>query len=619
MSLHVKSWQGGDLSIKVYTSTSGDAIQYGTRTQYPFEAGGPDGIPLGWLPKFYVATDFSKVNVTTQYGRFSLSAKDPNDFPTNWNWGIKKTFPTKPGYRYQIEIQAQTMEGKAVGTRFINVVAYDVNGNSNGSVFASRTPSQTSWEQIANGTDFLSGATAYIEVSLSMGWDTSVNTPPKDGNVGVQWQSLSINEQPPTPPQPTWNEVTCDVQSIGIRYGREKFTNRYEVGSFSVSVLNTDGEFSYQDYPPNNLRPGRYIKGVMLYKTTQEWPLFYGIIDSLQDGYRMDGHAVTIIQALDPSTLLSNIQVPTVSYRVDSTYTAGSWRINALLRAAGWFSDRQYAASSDPFIQQAIIANGRSVRDECGLIADSEGGLFYADPRGWMMYYGRGYTNTLRTKVQAELLAMPYDGEPLEPVDSIPDGTKKLVICVNGLSTSWSRDRIINDLQLANQGGSAFSFEDMASQSAYGPYTYQRLDFVNDRNHPEYLTKRADDIMTGYTDPVLRVNQVSFKLTDKEWPWLRDVFLDHLVRVRYQNLKEGWGYAVVTHIQGFEHRITPDDWEMSVTLDQPESFRWWDRETKYGNGWDQGMWDQNIWDESAYGSNWSTGYNWSEPNSQWGV
>ena len=178
-------------------------------------------------------------------------------------------------------------------------------------------------------------------------------------------------------------------------------------------------------------------------------------------------------------------------------------------------------------------------------------------------------------------------------VDDTPTAPGAPLICTRELVTDWSLARVVNLVTLAKAGGNAQTFEDKTSQKQYGPHTYQRLDFVLENDSD--LPIRAADIMSNYTDPVLRVNSVAYAPgVSGAWEWTLGVFLNWLVRVWYSHPTEFWGFAVCVHIQSVEHRITPDDWYTTLTVDLPESFT----EVVWAptSGWDAGIWDEALWD-----------------------
>jgi hypothetical protein len=235
-------------------------------------------------------------------------------------------------------------------------------------------------------------------------------------------------------------------------------------------------------------------------------------------------------------------------------------------------------------------------------------------------YANTGQLMRVYTTEGYEILVPDYSRPPsdaLPIVDAVPTVVNPTRVMLQSLVTDWSRDRVVNDIRLANQGGSAFQVVDKDSQQRYGPRTYQRLDFLNDNTHPEYLLTRSQDLMDGFTDAILRVNSVSFR-PNASWPnlywWTMQVFLNDLVRVRYTHPSEGWGYSVVSRVQSVQHTILTGDWVCVLELDEPLAFNRWDASDKYG--WDFLTWDEGRWDGVATGK-WSTGSGWSDGISVW--
>lgn len=614
MTLRLRAWKDSDVSVRLYVSTSGDFVQLGTRTDYPFVAGGPNGVPQGWTA-WTSGTDFNNVSFSVGEGRFNISNAAPPTIKFNWYYAATRRFPIVYGNRYVISAQAQTMQGKAVANRYMHILLHpgDV------SYFSSAAVSASSWEDVTLWTNTINAT--YTEFEVKMGaiyGDPATGPAFTDPNWGVQWQGVSILEQASSYPDPTWQEITCDARSVQTRYGRDKFTSRYDVGSFSIGIRNDDGEFTYDENHPWGLRPGRFIRGE-IERAGVKRPLFYGIIDGLTDGYSLDGHAITVVNCFDISTLLSGMNVATSS-APSWTYKSGT-RIKNLYTQSGWHPSMSYTETGK-FDQQAILANGRSIRDEIALGADSEGSYWFADRDGKLKYYDRDWPiwSSRQTAVQADITAMDFEGS-LPVIDEYPTAAGAPQVCPQVLNTDWSRDRIINELQLANQGGVARSYRDDSSQKKYGVATYQRLDFLNINGMPSYLDTRANDIMTGFGEAILRVNSVQFRPTPEIYDWAATVFLNDVVRVWYVHPINLWGFAVVTHVQSVQHSITPNDWVMTLSLDQPLSFvRFiWDP-LAWIHGWDGGKWDENLWDQGSQSFGvWTYGYLWSDPASKWGT
>lgn len=584
----VRDWQLHGVDLKVEVATSGALTVGSNSTVFPFNTGGVGGAPAGW-------SAFSNwpnppgnpgnYNFTTALNVFSVSAKTVP--ATTENAGIQSSsFPLVPGYRYQVGCQQRRMAGKTPSNFSAAIYTSQDNGNTwQGSAFVSVGGAAAQDWSTAIGTSNL-----VLQAGFTLGKLVLLGSPDSFnlGLWGTQYQNVFVAQMDLTPLPIVWHDITCDVQSIGIRYGREKFTNRYDVSTLSLQLKNDDGEYSFHSDHPLNLKPGRQVRVTATYKGVT-YPQAFHVIDSITDAFSLDGRAVSRWQCVDPTTVLSNANVATAPPLYSP---GGGGRIGRLLDQVGYvprFLD------FGQFYMQGIVASGRTVRDEAGLTADSEGGNFFADRLGNCIYKDRTWqtSDPNLTSVQADLVAYPHEGDVMPIVDDIPTDTDAAMICVNELKSDWSLARVVNIVTLANAGGTAQAFVNADSMKAYGPQTYQRLDFV--LMYDTDLPTRAADIMGNYTDPVLRFNAVSYAPgLSGSWEFTLGVFLNWLVRVWYTHPINYWGYATTVHIQSIEHRISPTDWSTTFTVDLPKSFVEiiWAMTT----GWDVGLWDSATWD-----------------------
>lgn len=825
-------WYDDGCRVALAVSESGDFVSLGARTEYPFQAGGA-GVPSGWTQGTGSGSVPGDVNWTTQDGRFSISNASTTVSHNALYYWITRDFPVTYGKKYLFQVQARTMDGKTSAVWEMN---YQFQGT--GSVYGVNGRSQSDWQnasmQVIPGSN-----QTFVRVQLKVNY-YRFSGEAEAFDWGAQFQGMAIVEMDTSAPNPVWHDVICDVHEVNVAYGRAKFTGRFEVASAQVTVINTDGEFTYQNVHPWGLRPGRFVKITMTSPKGTSYPVFYGLIDSINSGYPIDGKNTAVLACLDVSSLLSNSTVPSMT-PLNTMVWSGS-RILYLLAAAGWHPSMSYCEQGT-YSQQGITANGRTLRDEMGLGADSEGGFFYCNRSGVIEYHGRNFLegNTRSTKVYGELMAecpeymnevqwvfpavsgnsftldyepnfaftsvidirarvkinnlssanrqtfagqdgrwdfrvadgtrhmqfnntasavtsnapipagydgticwirclynlsnngvqffiqpdtpnhqpptvwsgfqigttvtitgtmpaatnqpirigdilaggfpQPFGGQiyflqiwdgaycrlEIQPsqfpgtegstylvvpptanlnpgkvihvnqtgankivqpdptitpyrlvvVDQVPTADPATIQHLKSLETDWSRDRVVNDVQIANQNGGAFRQVDTDSQKAYGPRTYQRLDFLNDNAHPEYAQQRIADFINGWTDAILRVNSVTLVPDVDTYEWVLSMWLLDLVRVRYQHPTEGWGFAVATYVQGYTHQISLNGWTTVLNLDQPRSFVYWDT-PEGGIGWDGDYWDQGIWDnDDPNGTYWSSGQVWSDPESKW--
>lgn len=633
----ITDWQVAGIDIKVELSTSGDLVFGSKQTNFPFETGGTGGAPLNWVR--YVHNDLAPVGnftFTTQLGVFSVSCwgATTSQYAAGIYYG---PFNLKAGMKYSLAYQSRLLQGKDAQSQFSGRLTR-WNGTSWGYVTGADGTAQSNWsDSLATMSGTVADSSAQYRIEL-------LGTPPVGGNVawGVQYRSVVLTEIDTTIPTYTWRDITCDVKNLVIRHGREKYTNRYEAGTLQVILNNDRGDYSYQVNHPFGLRPGRLVRVTATYQGVT-YPMAYQVLDQVGDAYDLDGTVIANMSCFDMTTVLSNKRVATAP-------TAGSTsgkRINSLIDQVGYPFRR---LDNGVWPTQGIDASGSTIRDECFVNAESEGASFFADREGYLVYKDRNWptVDADLTTVTGQFAARPGEGS-LVPVDSIGTQPDAPMVCVSELKADWSMDRVINIVTLANKGGystgatgNAFTFTDATSVKEHGPQTYQRLDFV--LTSDSYLATRADDLMKGYSDPVLRVNSLTFnpqvEANELKWKWTLQAFLNWLVRIWYGNTKNLWGYAVVTHVQSIVHAITPTSWEVQLQVDAPVAFN----EVEISRGgfwWDEGLWDVTIWDQSDndtvptfglywnsgqvwngngvvwLGHGWSTGAKWSAPEDDW--
>lgn len=601
MAATIRDWQAHGVALKVELAISGSLVLGGNQTDFPFVQGGSNGAPQGWTPAEYFSGPADNVSAysfsTSAGGIFSVTPVSTSARSAGiWS----AVFPVTPGKRYAIIGQARQMASKTTSHKVVRIDTGPTLGTITDYYTGVTGAAQNDWE------DIVATGVAPVPAGHIYGTIMILGSPAQSGVAsawGVEFQSISIKELADTPEPIEWVDVSCDVQSIAVRYGRERFTNRYDVSTMQLDLLNTTGKYSFHTEHPLGLKPGRQVRVTATYQGI-DYPLAFHVIDSMVDAYGLDGSVVSRWSCVDPTTTLAQAEVAST---VAPGMKAGS-RIGYLLDQVGY-----YYRALDPGVWnvQKITANGRTIRDEAGVTADSEGGNFFADRLGNVVYKDRTWptVDPQLMEVTADLVAYPHEGV-MPIVDDVPTQEGAPLICVNELTTDWSLARVINWVSLANAGGTAKTYIDDESLQAYGPHTYSRHDFV--LTSSSFLDTRAADIMTGYSQPVLRVNSIAYAPgMSGAWEFTFSLFLNWLVRVWYSHPINYWGYAVCVHVQSIEHRITPTDWLTTLTVDLPESFV--ELVWAIGYGWDDGLWDENLWDQSET----TIAGMWNEPATLW--
>lgn len=630
-------WHESGIAVKVELSTDGDTIS-AIRTDMPIVDTNADNLPDGWTA---INTGPTVNAMGVADGVWSLKA--------TWDSGAQppqgstityatQSIPLVQGHKYTVFADLQYYDAStAPCTGKIGTVQYDATGARIWTDGGVGLTANADWQTISYGNTALQANAKTIAPYVY----TTINGPSGTPN-GIRWRSVYIVDSDPTVPDFKWRDITCDVRSITIRHGRERYTERYDLGSLAISVDNRDGEYSYAEHHDFNLRPGRLLRVTATYQGVT-YPLAYSVLDSIADAYAIDGKQVTLLTAYDVTSLASNQTTPYI--RGDQTgtnvgtFSKSGKRITALLDVFGYT-----LRTVDPgvFPQQWVSSSGRSLRDELGVTSDSEGSNIYAERDGRIVYRDRNWATTDQNvnNVTAEFISTTPDR--YDPVsDGVPTLPTAPEICNNALVTEWNQSRIINSVSLANAGNVAREYDNVPSQRKYGVKTYQRFDFVN-RNSSD-LDTRANDYLSRYADSVLRLNALSYNLAVNMSAvvWTLSAFLNWLIRVYYFHPVNHWGWVIVTHVQSVQHTITPKDWHVDISVDDPIKYT----DPTVTAGWDVSVWDTDIWDGLilnepgmqvsiwntdtwnnqyrvwANGSYWtgaSASSQWSDPLAKWG-
>lgn len=305
----VRDWQLQGVDIKVELATSGDLVAGGTITKNPLTSGGPSGVPLGMTTwGRHVETDLARYNYTTASNVFSVSFKTAPAYQNLRAGAVSAPIVTKQGMYYELTADVRQMQGKQPAYRWLGV-EFLQSGNWN-NIYHIDGIALSDWETVAVNCAAMpeGGQIRYVIAGGKY--------PDNDGIVnvdwGVQFQNVYIREAAwgdgTTLPDLGWVDITCDCQDLNIRYGREKFTERYDIGTMQVSLLNDEGIYSYHATHPLNLRPGRQVR-ITATKNGTSYPMAFGIIDTIREAYSIDGRVLSVWECVDPQTTLSTATV----------------------------------------------------------------------------------------------------------------------------------------------------------------------------------------------------------------------------------------------------------------------------------------------------------------------
>lgn len=362
---------------------------------------------------------------------------------------------------------------------------------------------------------------------------------------------------------PDWADTTEFVESIEINQGTERWGQRFETGSATMILDNTDGRFTPDSgFKPFHLpfRPGRRIRVVAIPdpdSPLDKEPQFTGVIDSIVPVFDEGGFLITVqLNCLDfmklwaghdPPALVSPTGVQDTHERVATALDRMDWPDDA---------DHRDIQTGQHTMQTSSLA--QTTLEECQRAADAEGGHFYCSKDGKATFKARDWLilDTRSSEVQGYL-----------GFDEVPTGSNSAH--VEDVQMSWELDRVFNDVQFSRVGGSMQQAEDETSQGIYDIRSYPRTDLEN--NTDAEVLFLAERYLGQFKTDRIRIDAITISANaDPDNEDLNRLIWDSqfgdLLSVKAQT-PYGWAIEKLVKIMGISHRITAEDWEVTFKLD----------------------------------------------------
>lgn len=354
---------------------------------------------------------------------------------------------------------------------------------------------------------------------------------------------------------PAWLPVSSDVLEVNVTRGRERWADRFGIGSVSVTVDNTQGRYNPiggASLPGSQVkfRPGRWIRVAGRVNTPTgpgPWEqLIVARIESITDRYDAGGYGiVTDIYAVDllaklaqdhPPELSTPRAAESISDRLDFVFTTSNvwkWALQTIgvnLQPTTFPSDR---------LTEAHIAVGTTN----GALFNDRDGVAQGKNRFW-----------LRDDPRSSAPQLVAGGDDVGVV---------------AIDADWNLGVVYNDIRFSRRGGAGVEQrrEDTASQAKYGRRTLIRSDFdSNNDNPPDQV---ADIVLRASHQDRLQVLGAGLEpLTPAGAQSMLETELGDMVVVAVETGGgDGWAWWAPTHVQAISHRITADDWAMTVRVD----------------------------------------------------
>lgn len=367
-------------------------------------------------------------------------------------------------------------------------------------------------------------------------------------------------------PDADYVDITAYVLSVEINGGAERWGERFQAGTCSILVDNTEGYFtpgSTATPPPDwfrDYRLGRLVRVVCRpdpEDPTVREPLFTGRLDASMDGYVFGGFDITAV--LSCVDYMGDWAQFNPLAGAGTGVQATDARVESALDAYGWEGDRDVQTGINTMTSSDLA---QTTLEEMQRASDAEGGAFFASKDGVPTFKANNWllTDTRSTVIQG------YVG-----YDTVPTGEQGAHMV--DVQVSWEMARTFNDVQFAREGGSLQQATDVPSQAKYGKRTYQRTDFHN--NTDAEVLALAVAYVTAFAESKMRIDSVTIvgvEDVDNEdlnrllWATEFGDRLSVLVTPPF-----GWEIERETHVMGMSHSITASDWAVTFRLDDAQA------------------------------------------------
>ena len=350
---------------------------------------------------------------------------------------------------------------------------------------------------------------------------------------------------------------SVDVSDItlraSIRRGRNRILNKFEAGSATVVLEDTNG-----DWVPTNTSSPYYGKLLPLRKiriyadyNSVRYYLYSGYITSYDTNFQLGLESISTVtlQCVDAFRLFSNVAFSTVA-GTSAGQTTGA-RINNLLDVPTFPNSMRVIDTGDSTVQ-ADPGTERDLLSALQTIENSEFGGFYIDPEGSATFLSR---NTLAQKA---------DGTATNFAD---DGTG---ISYQGIDFAYDDTLIFNDVTVNRTGGTPQTVQDTSSIETYFIHSGKREGLLI-QTDAESLDQ-ANMILQSRKDAIFRIDSIGLNLADdaETARIVAGLSLDIFDLTNITKSTPGSGSVTLElFVQGIQHDITTNTWTTKLFTAEP--------------------------------------------------
>jgi len=348
-------------------------------------------------------------------------------------------------------------------------------------------------------------------------------------------------------------EITSLVSRVAIRRGRNRITNKFEVGTATIQLYDENG-----DWNPMNPNGAYYpdlvpLRQIIIYATYLgvDYYLFSGFITNYDTGFWQGNEDVSnvTLRCIDAFKLLAGSTVSTVSGAPAGQFSGA--RVNALLDAIAWPQSLRNVDTGDSTLQ-ADPGTSRNALEALQTVENSEFGGFFIDSLGEARFISR--TNLIK--------------QPATSAYTFSD-TGSDISYTNAV-VAYDDTTILNDVTVTRAGGTAQNVKDQTSINTYFLHSGNRSGILV-QTDTEALNQ-AQGILATRKDPEVRIDSVELNLYDDINPNKPKAGVDIELLDGITVTKTMPGNTSVTQpslVNGIHHDITKSSWKTTLFTSEP--------------------------------------------------
>jgi len=348
-------------------------------------------------------------------------------------------------------------------------------------------------------------------------------------------------------------DVSNITLTASIRRGRNRILNKFEAGSASVVLEDSNG-----DWVPTNTSSPYYGKLVPLRKiriwadyNSVRYYLYSGYITSYDTNFKVGIEQISTVtlQCVDAFRLFSNVAITTVA-GTSAGQTTGE-RMNNLLDVPAFPTSMRVIDTGDSTVQ-ADPGTERDLLNALQTIENSEFGGFYIDPEGNATFLSR---DTVAQK--ADQTATNFSD----------DGTG---ISYQAIDFAYDDTLIFNDVTVNRVGGTAQTVQDTSSIETYFIHSGKREGLLI-QSDAESLDQ-ATMILQSRKDAIFRIDSIGLNLADdtETARIVAGLSLDIFDLTNITKSTPGSGSVTLElFVQGVQHDITTNTWTTKLFTAEP--------------------------------------------------